>query len=149
MGNWEKFQLGWLDYDVAFAGERSTHRLNPAEYVGNHAQGLFVLLPDKEVVVELGDPYAGEHFYYSGQGDSLDHLMYREFDLPANAALTAQVRYAIELDWDYAYVIASDDGGATWTNVATNLSTDENPNGQNEGNGITGSSGGNLSLIHI
>jgi len=143
LGNWEKFQLGWLDYDVAIAGERSTHRLNPAEYAGNHAQGLFVLLPDKEVVTDLGDPYAGEHFYYSGQGDNLDNRMYREFDLPANATLMAQVRYAIELDWDYAYVIASDDGGATWSSVATNLSTDENPNGQNYGNGISGSTGGN------
>jgi len=142
MGNWEKFQLGWLDYEVASAGERSTHRLNPAEYVGDHAQGLFVLLPDKEVTLDLGDPYAGEHFYYSGQGNDLDNVMYREFDLPANATLTAQVRYEIELDWDYAYVIASGDGGATWTTVATNLSTDDDPNGQNDGHGITGSSGG-------
>src|SRR5690606_25016791 len=31
MGAWEKFQLGWLDYDVAFSGERSKHRLGPAE----------------------------------------------------------------------------------------------------------------------
>ena len=143
MGNWEKFQLGWLDYDVAESGVRSTHRLNPAEFVGNHDQGLFVLLPDKEVVVELGDPYAGEHFYYSGNGNDLDHAMYRSFDLPANATLTAQARYEIEVDWDYAYVIASDDGGATWANLETNLSTDTDPNGQNFGNGITGSSGGN------
>src|SRR5690606_8355574 len=56
---------------------------------------------------------------------------------------TAQVRYEIEQDWDYAYVILSTDGGATWENVATNLSTSDNPNGQNFGNGITGSSGGN------
>ena len=143
MGNWEKFQLGWLDYDVAESGVRSTHRLNPAEFAGNHDQGLFVLLPDKEVVVALGDPYAGEHFYYSGNGNDLDHAMYRSFDLPANASLTAPVRYEIEVDWDYAYVIASDDGGATWTNLETNLSTDTDPNGQNFGNGITGSSGGN------
>ena len=143
MGNWEKFQLGWLDYEVASAGERSLHRLNPAEYQSNHAQGLFVLLPDKEVVLDLGDPYAGEHFYYSGNGNDLDNRMVREFDLPANATLTAQVRYEIELDWDYAYVVASNDGGATWTNLETNLSTDANPNGQNEGHGITGSSDGN------
>ena len=119
------------------------------------------------MVVELGDPYAGEHFYYSGNGNDLDHAMYRAFDLPAGAMLTAQVRYEIEVDWDYAYIIASDDGGATWTNLETNLSTDADPNAQNFGNGITGSSGGNwvtltadlsghtgstllgLSLIHI
>ncbi len=142
MGNFEKFHLGWLDYDVAFAGERSTHRLGPAETQTANSQGLFVILPDKEVTEDLGAPYAGDHFYYSGSGNNLDHFMYRQFNLPANATLTAQVRYQIELDWDYAYVIASDDGGATWTNVETNLSTDTDPNAQNFGNGITGSTGG-------
>ncbi|MBP6785995.1 MAG: immune inhibitor A [Candidatus Promineofilum sp.] len=143
MGAWEKFQLGWLDYDVAVSGRRSTHRLGPAETTTNRAQGLFVLLPDKEVNVDLGAPYAGDYFYYSGSGNNLDNVMYREFDLPAGAWLSAQVRYQIELDWDYAYVVASDDGGATWTALETNLSTDSNPNGQNSGHGITGSSGGN------
>jgi immune inhibitor A len=142
LGNWEKFQLGWLDYDVAFAGERSWHRLGPAETTTQHSQGLFVVLPDKEVVTDLGEPYAGDNFYYSGMGNDLDNWMYREFDLPSNATLTAQVRYDIEVDWDYAYVVASDDGGATWTNLETNLSTDTDPNGQNFGHGITGNSGG-------
>ena len=142
MGAWEKFQLGWLDYDVAFAGQRSFHRLGPAETTTNRAQALFVVLPDKEVTVDLGMAYAGDYFYYSGQGNDLDNLMYREFDLPAGASLTAQVRYQIEQDWDYAYVVASDDGGATWTSLETNLSTDDDPNGQNFGHGITGSSNG-------
>ena len=142
MGAWEKFQLGWLDYDVAFAGERSRHILGPASTTTNRAQGLFVVLPDKEVTVDLGAPYAGSYFYYSGMGDNLDNAMYREFDLPGGASLTAQVRYDIELDWDYAYLVASTDGGATWENVPTNLSTDDNPNGQNFGHGITGWSGG-------
>jgi immune inhibitor A len=50
--------------------------------------------------------------------------------------LNAKVNYDIETDWDYAYLTV--DG----TNVQTNLSTDTNPNGQNFGHGITGSSGG-------
>ncbi len=128
---------------MAAAGSRSVHRLGPAETQTDHAQGLFVLLPDKEVTLDLGDPYAGEHFYFSGNGNDLNNLMYRAFDLPAHAMLTAQVRYEIEEDWDYAYVVASNDGGATWDYVATNLSTNTDPNGQNFGNGITGSSGGN------
>jgi immune inhibitor A len=48
----------------------------------------------------------------------------------------------IELDWDYAYMVISTDGGATWEYVETNLSTSDNPFGQNFGNGITGNSGG-------
>jgi immune inhibitor A len=50
--------------------------------------------------------------------------------------LTAKVRYDTEQDWDYAYLTVNG------TPVATNLSSATNPNGQNFGNGITGSSGG-------
>ncbi|MGH3022426.1 MAG: immune inhibitor A domain-containing protein [Gaiellaceae bacterium] len=142
LGNWEKFQLGWLNYDVAEAGKRSWHTLGPAEYNSTNAQGLFVLLPDKQVTVELGEPYEGERYYYSESGDNLDNFMTKTVTLPAGANLTAKARYDIEIDWDYAYVVVSTDGGSTWTGVETNLSTDENPNGQNFGNGITGDSGG-------
>jgi immune inhibitor A len=143
LGAWEKFQLGWLNYEVGFAGRKSEHKLGPAEANTKQAQGLFVVLPDKQVTVNIGAPYAGSYFYYSGAGDELDNFMYRQFNLPAGASLTAQVRYQIELDWDYAYLIVSTNGGASWTNVPTNLSTNFNPNGQNFGNGMTGSSGGN------
>ncbi len=145
-GNWEKFQLGWLNYEVAFAGEKSEHKLGPAETNTKQAQGLFVVLPDKEVTETLAEPYAGDFFYYSGAGNDLDSVMYKEFDLPASAELTAQVNFDIEVDWDYAYVVASSDGGATWTGVPTDRSTATDPNGQNFGNGITGSSGGWVSL---
>ena len=144
MGNWEKFQLGWLKFEVAAAGETSTHVLGPAEYNSVDAQGVFILLPDREVVQELGAPFEGAHYYYSGSGNLLDNFMYREVTLPADGdlVLNAQVRYQIETDWDYAYAVISTDGGTTWTGLETNLSTDTNPNGQNFGNGITGSSGG-------
>lgn len=141
-GAWEKFQLGWLDYDVAVTGQRSRHILGPAYTTTQRAQGLFILLPDKEVSANLGAPYAGDYFYYSGSGNDLDNFMVREFDLPDGASLSAMANFQIEQDWDYAYVVASGDGGATWDMVATNLSTDDNPNNQNQGNGITGSTGG-------
>jgi immune inhibitor A len=97
-----------------------------------------VLLPDKEVSSFIGDPYAGSYFYHSGAGNDLDNSMTRDVTLPAGTVtLSAQVRYDIELDWDYAYLTVN---GAP---VETNLSTDTNPNGQNFGEGITGSSGGN------
>lgn len=145
MGAWEKLQLGWLDYEVAFAGEKSTHKLGPASATTKKAQALITVLPDKEVVEEIGEPYAGE-FYYSGQGNDLDHLMYASFDLPADATLTAQVDYDIEVDYDYAYVVASTDGGDTWDEVETSESTTTDPNGQNFGFGVTGDSGGWVEL---
>ena len=142
MGAWEKFQLGWLNYEVAFAGSRSQHKLGPASANTKQAQGLFVVLPDKRIVTDIGDPYAGSAFYYSGQGNNLDHVMYKEYALPAGASVTAQVNYDIELDWDYAYLVVSNDGGATWTSVDTSESTTDDPHGQNFGFGITGASGG-------
>ncbi|MBK7318384.1 hypothetical protein [Candidatus Villigracilis affinis] len=64
--------------------------------------------------------------------------MTRSVTLPGGSvSLSAQVNYQIELDWDYAYLTVN---GAP---VARNLSTDDNPNGQNFGEGITGDSGGN------
>ncbi|MCP4706890.1 MAG: hypothetical protein GY865_20005 [candidate division Zixibacteria bacterium] len=49
--------------------------------------------------------------------------------------------YRIEDDFDYAYVAVSQDG-VSWTNIAGNITTETNPNGSNQGNGITGESGG-------
>ena len=146
MGVWEKFQLGWLNYEVAFAGAKSEHKLGPAETNTKQAQGLFVVLPDKAVTEIIGDPFEGEYFYYSGAGHYLDNFMYKAVSLPAAATLTAKVKYQIEMDWDYAYVVVSTDGGDTWTGVETNLSTNDDPNGQNYGFGITGSSGGWVDL---
>jgi immune inhibitor A len=146
-GVWEKYQLGWLDYqldyEVAYAGLKSEHKLGPAEYNTKQAQALFVWLPPKEVETVVGSPYSGEYFYYSGQGNGLDNWMVKEVTLPAGATLSAMANVQIELDWDYAYLVISTDGGTTWESVETSLSTTDDPNGQNFGYGITGYSGGN------
>jgi len=135
---WEKFYLGWLNYEVAFAGAKSEHKLGPAEANTKQAQALFVVLPDKEVTEVIAAPYGGSYFYYSGSGNDLDNSMSRSVTLPAgNPSLTAMVNYEIETDWDYAYVTVNG------VEVATSLSTNTNPNGQNFGLvGITDFSGG-------
>jgi immune inhibitor A len=146
MGAWEKFQLGWLNYEVAYAGDKSTHKMGPAITNTKQAQGLFVVLPDKEVTDQIADPFEGDYFYYSDSGNNLDNLMTNAYTLGAGASLTAKANVQIEVDWDYAYVIISTDGGATWQNVETDLSTASDPNGQNFGHGITGNSGGWVDL---
>ena len=138
MGAWEKFQLGWLNYEVAYAGQKSEYKLGPMETNTKQAQGLFVVLPDKAVLENIGTPKYGDYYYYSGSGDNLDNFMYKAFTLPAGAKLSARVRYNIETDWDYAYLVYSTDGGATWIPIETNRSTTTDPNGQNLGFGITG-----------
>jgi immune inhibitor A len=141
MGAWEKFQLGWLKYEVARAGVKSQHKLGPMEYNTKQAQGVFVILPQKPVTEHIADPYAGTSFYFSGSANDLNNRMYKAFTLPANATLAAKVNYGIEEGYDFANVIASTDGGATWQTVPTNLS-----NSSVEANGIEGSSGGWIDL---
>jgi immune inhibitor A len=116
------------------------------EFNTKQAQGLFVVLPKKSVTTNVGAPFAGTYYYYSSAGDRLDNLMYKPFNLAAGSTLTAMVKYNIELDWDYAYLVYSTDNGATWTSIETNRSTTTDPNGQNFGYGITGVSGAWVSL---
>jgi immune inhibitor A len=155
---WDKLQLGWLNYDVAYTGRFSSHRLGPAETNTKAAQGLVVVLPPEKNVFYLYTPIAGSlaygtHAFWGGKGDLIDYNMTRQVTIPAApAVLSMQVNYQIETNWDYAYVSVSTDSGATWTNLAgtylnstggqSNLTTTSNPNGQNLGNGITGSSNG-------
>ncbi|HEY5984006.1 MAG TPA: immune inhibitor A domain-containing protein [Anaerolineales bacterium] len=141
MGAWEKFELGWLNYDVAFAGQFSTHKLGPMEFNTKQAQGLFVVLPQKPVTTHISDPYAGSYFYFSGSANNLHNTMTRAFTLGAGSSLAAKVKYGIEVGYDYANVIASTDGGSTWQTVPTNLS-----NSTVEPNGIDGFSGGWVDL---
>ncbi len=141
MGAWEKFQLGWLNYEVARAGVKSEHKLGPMEYNTKQAQGLFVILPQKPVTAHIADPYAGSYFYFSGSANNLRNEMTKAFTLGAGATLAAKVNYGIEVGYDYANVIASTDGGATWQTVPTNLSTSSV-----EANGIDGFSGGWVDL---
>jgi immune inhibitor A len=133
MGAWEKFQMGWLNYDVAFAGRTSAHKLGPMEFNTRQAQGLFVVLPQKPVTAHIADPYEGSFFYFSGSANNLNNKMVKAFTLGAGATLTAKVNYGIEEGYDYANVIVSTDGGATWQTVPTNLS-----NSTVEPNGIEG-----------
>jgi immune inhibitor A len=142
LGVWEKFQLGWLSYDVAFAGAESQHTLGPAEINTKNPQALFVVLPDKMVESDIGDPFEGDYFYHSGAGNDIDHNMTRPITLGAGTnTLSFMANYHIEACWDYAYVEVSTDGGSTFAPIETSASTDANENGQNFGHGITGVSG--------
>jgi len=133
----EKLMLDWSNNEVVEYGDKARVDMGPAEYNTTRTQQLLVLLPNKLVDSDVGDPSAGGYFYHSGSGNNLDNSMTRAVTLPAGAVtLTARVNFAIEEDWDYAYLTING------VNVPTNLSTTSNPNGQNFGQGITGDSGG-------
>ena len=144
LGAWQKMQLGWLDYEIVAAGQKRTIDLGPQEYNTDKAQGLVVVLPDKDVTTQLGAPFAGTKQYFSGNESNLDNTMTREFDLTGatTAALAAKARYAIESGYDYLYVEASENNGATWT--ALNGTVNGAPLGKDASNqpAVQGTSGG-------
>ncbi len=142
MNAWDKFQLGWLNYDVVGYGQSREIKLGPAESNTKQSQGVFTLLPDKAKTVSIGDAFAGSYFYHSGAGNDLDNNMTRAITLGAGPiSLSFQGRWQIETCWDYAYVEVSTNGGATFNSIPTSASDAGNENGQNFGEGITGTSG--------
>jgi immune inhibitor A len=153
-GAWDKLQLGWLNYEVADPSKNSSVKLGPAETNTRQAQAVVVPLPADKNVFYLYDPAVGSLAYgtrawWGGKGDLIDNTMTRSVAVPAGAsALTMRLNYQIENNWDYAYVSVSNDGGNTWANLAgtylngsaqSPLTTNTNPNANNLGNGITGS----------
>ena len=140
---WEKAVLGWLNYDVAYPGVKSTHKISAIEINTKKPQGVIVVLPDKEVTVDVGDPWSGSWFYHSGSGNNLDNTMTRQVSLGGGPiTMSFSTRYHIEPCWDYAYLQVSTNG-TDFTNVHTSLSDDpgDNDNNQNLGEGISGVSG--------
>ena len=120
MNAWDKLQLGWLDYNLLRPGDKkASFKLGPAEATTKQDQAVVVVLPEKPVDFELGQPYAGSKFYYSGTGNNFTTEMTKSVTLPAGATLTAQVRYNIETDFDYAYVTV--DGNPVATNLGTGI----------------------------
>jgi immune inhibitor A len=137
MSAYEKIFLGWSDYTVVGYKQKASVKLGPSNFTTKQAQQLVALLPDKQVSTYVGAPYDGSYMYFSGSGNDLDNSMTRQVTLPTGAvSFSAKVKYDIETDWDYAYLTVNGVG------VATNLSTNTNPYGQNFGNGITDNSGG-------
>lgn len=92
-------------------------------------------------------PYgAAQTEWWSNSGDNMDSTLTRTVDLRSVTAdpihLTFDAWYNLEPGFDYTYVEASADGGVTWSSLPVTSATTANPNGENEGYGITGVSGG-------
>jgi hypothetical protein len=96
------------------------------------------------VPVFAGQNDARGAVWWSGRGDSIDSMLTRELDLTgvATASLTYRTWFDIEEDFDYGYVEASSDAGATWQLLAGRHTTDEDPLERAYGPGYTGRSGG-------
>jgi immune inhibitor A len=104
--------------------------------------GSFSVEADGRIQIVANTPTSGTHELWSNRADEMETWAVRAADLTGATAPHLRFSYwhDIEEDWDYAYLQVSDDGGATWTNLACCGSRNTNPNGNNRGNGITGRS---------
>lgn len=96
-------------------------------------------------------PVSGDYFVTTYPADRSDMSLTRRFDLTAasgpTTTLTFQTWYDIEQGWDYGYILASVDEGASWEMLPTIFSTRADPRGNNLGIGLTGSSRGNENRV--
>ncbi|MFI6896052.1 immune inhibitor A domain-containing protein, partial [Streptomyces sp. NPDC050256] len=119
MTAWDKLQLGWLDYDVAKAATKSTHKLGVSEYNTSNKQALVVELPDKAVTTAVTTPAEGAKQWWSDMGDNLNNTLSRPVDLTgkSKASLDLSGWWDIEADYDYLYTEVSENGGTSWTAI--------------------------------
>ncbi|RMH68353.1 MAG: T9SS C-terminal target domain-containing protein [Gemmatimonadetes bacterium] len=87
--------------------------------------------------------YSGERAYFGGHNHNMSSTctaLNPVVVTEQNSVFQFYTWYDIEMNWDYAYVELSTDGGETWEPIPGNITTESNPYGQNRGHGITGSS---------
>ena len=82
----------------------------------------------------------GEGCWWSNNGDDIDSTLTAHADLRGlkQATLDYQVWYAIEEDWDYAYLEVSADEGKSWQILETAYTSSSNPLSSAFGPGYTG-----------
>ena len=85
--------------------------------------------------------------WWSNRGDSISATLTLPLTVPAatdgsEPMLTYRYWHHIEENWDYLYVVASTDGGATWDVLPAGGTTDADPVGNSYGFGYTGTSDG-------
>lgn len=135
LGVWDKLQLGWLDYETVVAGQDRTLDLGPHEYNSAKAQGVAVVLPDKQVATTLPTPPEGTKQWFSGSGDDYRASMSRTVAVPAGTTtLSLKAAWNIEEDYDFAHLeVEAPAGSGTWTALDTSAldpdtDGDTNPN---------------------
>jgi hypothetical protein len=94
--------------------------------------------------VSTARSHSATHSFYSGQGDGLNNKVTGENSMKVQPGDSLKIWcwYNTETNWDYAYVEISTDGGNSYFSLPGNITTTYNPHGNNQGNGITGSSSG-------
>ncbi len=140
---YDDFEVAWLNTDELDLNAPYTFDLQEMMfpfYEDMVNPDTYLNLWDFDGFYVTGDLcYSAPAAYSSGSGANLNNSMtsMNYYHVEDNDTLRFHCIYEIEDGWDYAYVKASTDG-VSWVNLAGNITTDEDPNGANLGNGITG-----------
>ncbi len=124
------------------------------DYIRIDCMGDLTLTFDGATTVPVlpAEPHSGDFTFWSNRGDESDMQLTREFDLRSVTGpveLSYWTWYDIEEGWDYLYLEASIDGGATWQILETPSGTDEDLSGNSYGWGYNGFSGGGEAPVWI
>lgn len=149
-------RYGYQRDDLAPMSLDATHRRYPVQReaeVSQYATDYVELTGRGDVQIDFQgattaslantSAHSGADMWWGNREDDSDARLTRAFDLSGvdSATLNFWTWFDIEDDWDYGYVMASTDGGATWTALTTEDTTEENPNGNSFGPALTGCSG--------
>ena len=146
-------KYGYADLDLPFPVSRTlrTDDTLPSVIPQYSTEYLNLNIPEPTVLTFEGDALAkllpidvGHGCWWSNTGDVIDSTMTASADLRGlgTPELEYEVWYAIEEDWDYAYLEVSADQGRTWQILETLNSSTRNPIASAFGPGYTGSSDG-------
>ncbi|MEV0648528.1 immune inhibitor A domain-containing protein [Phytomonospora sp. NPDC050363] len=127
MGPWEKFFLGWLDYDMVDLDDNlSFSLLGAAGGTSAFKEATLVNLPPVTVVKEYTKPSSGSYEWMGGDGDDINAALTRDIDLTGatSASLSAKVRLDTEEGYDYFFAQVSTDNGGTWQVLGDKLDGD-------------------------
>ncbi|MFU8826795.1 MAG: hypothetical protein ACNA70_04805 [Brevefilum sp.] len=116
------------------------------DYIKISCSGELTLSFDGQTTTNLlpVNPYSGEVYFWSNQGDHSNMHLQRTFDLTevsGPVSMTYQTWYDLEADYDYVFVSASTDE-KDWDILNTTSCTFNNPSGNSYGCGLNGASDG-------
>jgi hypothetical protein len=116
------------------------------DYIQLTCSGQYDLTLEGESLVPIlpAEAHSGDFAFWTNRGDTSDMTLTRAFDLSGvsgPAALEYSVWYDLEEGYDYVYLEASKDGGATWTILPTPSGTADDPSGNSYGWGYNALSG--------
>lgn len=145
---WARALIGWstpaeVDYDTGPVSFKvGQHSLPPKKT----QSGIKINLPDQ--IVAINNEIGTGTGWWSGKGNLLDYTLTHSFNLASatTPVLSFASYWIIEEDWDYGYVEVSTNGGTSWTILPdmNGVLRNTNPNGTNQGWGLTGSGSGTL-----